>query len=429
MRPTLFPQFTINAGLLTLAGIICFIAYGRTGGAGVLIAATLLAFMGYIVRKNEFYLVVGIALPLLPWGAILKNRQFKIALVILITTIAAAAVYDNYSYRGDEWKKFQEFESARVPYTDYGACAQMIKHPDIGKCHNFSVNDIILLWCFFVVDPKIADPPSLKAMLSDLGPMPLLEGSIWNGLNSIKALFSLTLLPIFLPALLIGLMRPGILLALSWALFFTALFWMGLSGRGSIFRVYIPILTFQYLISLINLYMPFRGYGSANNGRFFWRRRIALGIGISAIILNFSVLLPETMKAAENIKKGQEWITGLPDEPIVDWGGALPTEDIFPVFATNVGARELRILSLGVSTHTPFSVAHIEESQGRGFINRIRSPEGLLVMAYPYYLKLLNTWCEERFEGKLHVVPIDNKPILFIFDFPIKLSRVRCLER
>jgi hypothetical protein len=430
MQPTIFPQFTINAGLLTLAGIIGFIAYARSGGMGSLIAASLLAFLGYLVRSQEFYLVLAIASPLLPWGAIRSNRQFKIAFIIVAIAIVSAAIFDRYSYTGDEWRHFQEINSARAPYTDFGAGDQIKKHHEIMDRHNYSANDIDLITSFFFIDPKIADPLSLKAMLSELGPLPLLDGSITSGLDSIKALFSPILLPILFSAILVSFLRPGIPLSLSWALFLLTSFLMGLFGRGGILRVYIPVLTFLYLVSLVYLHSPAKATGAVvGKENLIFRRNIALCVGVVAFIFNYLLVLPESNKSAEDIKKSQEWVMGLPDEPIVSWGIGIPIEYIFPLLANNTDARKIQIYGLGCSTHAPFSVAHFEESKGQGFINRIRSPDGLLIVAPPNQLELLRTWCKERFNGQLRELIVHNAPPLIHGESMTKVLRVWCLEQ
>lgn len=80
VRPILFPQFTINAGLLTVAAIACWHFYGRQNDQLILLIGCLLAFFGFLVRDQEFILILLIALPLLPWGKIAKDRTTQIYL-------------------------------------------------------------------------------------------------------------------------------------------------------------------------------------------------------------------------------------------------------------------------------------------------------------------------------------------------------------
>ncbi len=54
VRPVLFPQFTINAGLLLVGAIICCHLFARQDNRQALLLGCLLAFSSYLVRSNEF---------------------------------------------------------------------------------------------------------------------------------------------------------------------------------------------------------------------------------------------------------------------------------------------------------------------------------------------------------------------------------------
>ena len=175
-RSTLFPQFTVNAGLLTVAAIIGWQVYARWGGVGNLVIACLLAFFGYLIRYTEFFLVLGVALPLLPWRALRDRRQMQIAFLLLGVVIASAAAFDYWSYSGPEWQHFVELSPTRAPISDflnYGVGWHLKQHPEVMAHHGYSQNDIDLVSNWFFVDPQIADPKSLNAMLAELGPLPM----------------------------------------------------------------------------------------------------------------------------------------------------------------------------------------------------------------------------------------------------------------
>ena len=65
-RPVLFPQFTINAGLVTVGAISCWYLYEQRGSMSALLIGCLLAWVGYLIRSMEFVLVLLVALPILP---------------------------------------------------------------------------------------------------------------------------------------------------------------------------------------------------------------------------------------------------------------------------------------------------------------------------------------------------------------------------
>lgn len=53
VRPVLFPQFTINAGLLLMGAIICWLLYAQQNDKRVLLAGCILAFLSYLVRSHS----------------------------------------------------------------------------------------------------------------------------------------------------------------------------------------------------------------------------------------------------------------------------------------------------------------------------------------------------------------------------------------
>jgi hypothetical protein len=422
LRPTIFPQFTINAGLLTVAAFLGFWAYSRSGGLWLLFIASILAFLGYIIRSQEFLLVLAITLPLLPWDVLRKNRQLQIAFLGIFISIVSAVIFDLYSYSGNEWQHFHKINSARAPFTDFGAGDQIKNYPAILDHYHYSVNDIDLIKNFFFVDPKIADPQALRSMLAELGPLLFVNGSILSGFESIKALLSTNTLPIFLTATLLFILKPKWTMVFSWGIFLSTLFLMGLWGRGGILRVYIPLLTFLCIAPLVYLYTPSKDVSNGKRlNKTKVRQLIGVFITIAAFVFNYLAIAPQTTESKENIRNAQAGILGLPTEVLVSWGVGIRIESIFPVLANNPQARNLKIYPFGVFTHAPFSISYFEESNGRGFIQRLRSAEGVPIVAYSHNIDQLRTWCTEHFDGELRDVVIYSAPLT-------KVQRVWCIE-
>jgi hypothetical protein len=90
-RPVLFPQFTINARLLTLGAVICWHHYGQQESRQALVIGCLLAFCGYLVRSHGFLLVLLIALPILPWKKLARDPATQAVAVALLLAIGIAA--------------------------------------------------------------------------------------------------------------------------------------------------------------------------------------------------------------------------------------------------------------------------------------------------------------------------------------------------
>jgi hypothetical protein len=393
--PALIPQFTINAGLLTVAAVIGWQVHARFGGIGSLIAACLLAFFGYLIRDKEFLLVLGVALPFLPWRKLWERRQMQAVFLLLGVAIASAAAFDRWSYNGQEWQHFLEMDPNRTPLTDfinYGADEHLKQRPEILIRHNYSLNDIDLIHDWFFVDPQIADPQSLNAMLAELGPLPMQDGSVQAGFTAIKSLFDLRFLPVTLSAFLLLVLAPRWPVALAWVLCLAALFAMGVIGRPGILRVYVPLIS---LLLVAPLMMGQVRYGI--------RRWIAALTLVAACIGNAFFLIPDALQTKKLIQQAQQDIHGLPPGPIVIWGGmGFPYEFAFPLLANDLNSRNTMLYGLDSFTHAPFSVASSEQMAGRGMLERLRTATGISIIATQSELEMLRTYCWERLNGQLH---------------------------
>jgi MFS family permease len=402
-RPTLFPQFTINAGLLTAAAIIGWLVHARFGDLRSLVTACLLAFFGYLVRSQEFFLVLGVALPFLSWRMLREQRHVQIALLLLGVAIASAAALDHWSYSGSEWQHFWELNAARAPFTDFGVGEHLKQRPEIMAHHGYSQNDVGLIAGWFFVDPQIADPKSLKAMLTELGRLPMQESRVQSGWAAIQTLTAPALLPLLLPAVFLFVMAPRWSAALAWTLCLAALFAMGATGRPGVLRVYVP------LVSLL-LVAPLVIEGS-KEGVHQWMTVLML---LLACIGNASLLIPEAWNSERVVQLVQKDIKDLPAEPIVSWGDAFPFEFSFPVLSTDTNPRDILLYSLGGFTHAPFSLSSAEQRAGRGMIERLRTPEGVPIIASQQSLELLRMYCRERLNAQFRESAMHQAPLVSV---------------
>ena len=408
VRPILFPQFTINAGLLTVAAIIGWQVYARWGGVGSLVAACLLAFFGYLVRDIEFLFMLGVALPLLPWRALRERRQMQVAVLLLGVAIASVSVFDRWPYNGSEW---QYFKDERVPLrrlVDFSGGLHLKQHPEILARHGYSQNDIDLLANFFFADPQIDDPKSLNVMLAELGPAPLQDGSVQSGFASLKVLAGPVLLPLILPALLLLVLIPKRSVALTWIFCLAALFATGFMGRSSQLRIYLPLMGLLLIAPLM--------VGKCKEGIRQWLAALTLLIACAG---NAYVLMPQTLASTQWIHQIQKDIRGLPAELITIWGEDFPREHAFPVLANNPNTRDIKLYGFTSYVHAPFSISAAEEKAGRGFVRRLQTEEGVPIIAQQRKLGLLDTYCKEHLNGQLHRAAMYQTPSLQVW-------RVRC---
>lgn len=391
LRPTLFPQFSVNAGLLTVAAVIGWQVHARLGRLSSLVIACLLAFSGFLIRDKEFLLVLGVALPLLPWRALREQRQMQIAFILLAIAIASAAVFDHWSYSGPEWQQQMELTKSLGKIIDFGAGKHLKQRPEILAHHGYSQNDIDLINDWFFVDPQIADPKSLNAMLAELGPLPMQEGSVQSAFLAIQALFDLTLLPLFLSGLLLLVLVPRKPLVLAWVLCIAALFAIGLMGRPSALYIFIPLLSLLIVAPL--------AFGKYTENS---RRWLATLTFLLACIAQAYLLMPAAWTYKQWAQQVQKDAQGLPAGlTIVSWGKGFPIELTFPVFANDTNLRKIRLYGLNGVTYAPHSVASTEVAAGRGMLEGLQSPTGISIMASQKQLEMLRIYCLEHLNGQL----------------------------
>lgn len=103
-RAVLIPQYTINAGLLMLAAVLCWHRFDteRSGGRLALCTGCLLGYCSFLVRTEGFLLVLGVSLPLMPWRSLWLRRDAKVALILLMVAIGASSTLDHFAYRGPD---------------------------------------------------------------------------------------------------------------------------------------------------------------------------------------------------------------------------------------------------------------------------------------------------------------------------------------
>jgi len=410
--PVLMPQFTINAGLLTVSAILMFHLYARDRNLATLVLGILLAFCGYLVREHEFFLVLLIALPILPWKTLIQDRAPKIAMLVLALAMAGAALYNKQVYQGAEWEHFKAFEVSRGAFSDYGAVDRLKKRPDIYEAYHYTANDLDLLENWFFDDPKIANPETMRQMLEKLGPMPLNVHSIKNTWRGIRALFKGALLPSVLSALALLLIWPNKRVAGAWLLCIAAVGLIGFMCRPAILRVYIPLVYMLCIAPLI--------FAPLTSDR---KRMLATSVIVIAALINSVFLVIDANKTEKKMNQVKEALARFPSHPVVIWAGALPYEYLYPLVGTDPRAMSYHFYRLGTFTFDPTSVSYSEKKAGRGMIDLLISEQGVDIFAGNHQIALLSTYCREHFAGTLKISNSQAYPEL---SRGVSLANYRC---
>jgi len=421
-RPILFPQFTLNAGLLAGASMLALMAYCETRSVLSMIAAAFLLTIAYLIRSQEVGLVLFVALPVM-WSRRLHRDRFALRVgAIVLLVIAGAGIWDHFCYSGPAWRHFAALDASRAPFTDFAIAQKIADDPQILSHFRYSRNDVELLGRFFFVDPKIFKPDTLRAMVSSVGTTHFFAGNANAAMDSIRSLLAPEILPIVVLAAITFVLAPSADLLGSWLLFLLALVVMGLFGRGGLLRVDMPIVSLLCLLSIANVSGRSRvGLAKAISSRWRAERLIVACMAATALGTSMYVLLPQARQASQHIAEVQAAAERFPSQIVVAWGAGLEFESLFPLLGDSAKLRSMKIFPLGVFTFAPFSVGAVQEASGRGFVTRIRSADGLLMLATPN-VRLLDVWCRERFGGVLKGKILQAAPY-------VQVDRYWCADR
>ncbi|MEJ7685846.1 MAG: hypothetical protein WKG52_01940 [Variovorax sp.] len=391
-RPVLFPQFTINSGLLMVAAVLILRLYTQDNRNITLSCACMLAFFSFLIRSQEFLFVLVVALPLISWREIWRRRSAWVCGAILLVGIAGATVFDRQAYRAPAWDEFNALNPVRAALTDFRAGDDLRARPDLLQRSGLTANDIRLVESWFFVDPRVADPGALYSMLSEIGFTKRSDAG-GGAVAALGALFNPVLVCLALAAILLGLLRWNRKIAVAWLLFLAGILALGLLGRPAVFRVYIPALT-------LLLFAP---YVIANGSRTVGK------LGTAALVLgavvNAGIVFSESRAVQRVDDVARNAIEELPHVSLVVWGGSFPFQAVYPVIGVDddgvIDRTNRKIYGLGVSTLAPFSVAWQEARDGRGLVQRLASLEGVPIMANELLFGYLKVYCEERHRSTL----------------------------
>jgi hypothetical protein len=388
LRPVLFAQFTINSGLLMVCAVLLFMVYARENDFFLIFVGCILAFASYLVRSEEFFVLLFISLPLLPLRKFRADRSAIICVAILSVSVLAAHFYDRISYSGPEWKPQIELKSLAT-IIDFGGGPILKDRPDILAEYGYSKNDIDLLSNWFFVDKKIVDFDKISLMLHAIGPMQLQNNSISNATLGIKEIFNREIVLLVAFSIISLICKPSLKVVVSWILFFLSVFLMGISGRPGIMRVYYPITCLLLLAPLVLAETKLR-----------YKNMYLLTLLLFSAVNSFHLIhiSNEKVKYANSIKDG---LRNFPTDVVVSWGAVFPFESVFPVLTHEGDTGAYNLYSLGGFALAPFTRSYSEEHSGRDFVTRLLSKQGIPIIAQEGQFQLLDKYCREHLNGHL----------------------------
>jgi hypothetical protein len=397
LRPILIPQFTVIAGLLTVCALICLSNYERGGSYVDLILGALLAYLGFLVRSEESLLVFLVALPFLKWKYLLKDKYFKITFLIFNLAIITSLAINYQAYRGPEWVSFNELKSSISSIVDFGAGDYLKIRPDILAKYTYSLNDIDLIKSWFFIDLNIANPNSLKEMLSTLGPLSGQNKSLRNGWDNIVSLLHPPIFIYIFMASLVLTILPSWRLALIWMLCIAAIFALGLMGRPGITRVQYPLVIFLLIV-------PFFLNSAKKPIKLFLISSLLLVV----TLINGRNVIFDIQNNQILAKEIQSELASYPKTPVVIWGAIFPYERVYPMLQISPSVKSYVMISLGAFTLAPFSNSFALQDHRHWLIDKLTQPEGISIIANSDQLKYLEIYCNERLHGQLIELSVEK---------------------
>jgi hypothetical protein len=261
------------------------------------------------------------------------------------------------------------------------------------KRYGYSPNDIDLIHGWFFVDPRLANPQTLQAMVSALGPLPAQGNALSNASLGVQTLWHPTLLPLFVPAVVLLVLGLSWRVMAVWIICIVLVAVLGAMGRPGIVRVYVPLLSLLLLAPLL---------ADRASGLY----RIA---GVYALVIAAMTSMVEVAAESRALHETDGQIRAemidIPASPVVVWGAGFPFEATYPVLQTSP-IMAARFYGLNAFTLAPFSVAFAEQKAGRGFIDMLLREKGIPIIGADKLFKdnlfgYLTTYCREHHGGNL----------------------------
>ena len=386
-------QFTVTAGLVMVSGVAVALVALREPSAArrltLLSVACLLAMLSSLIRLEAAALVVLVAFPLFVSREYLRRPETLMAGGIVLSFVLATYLYSRATYGGEEWDTFRAFEPVRWAITDFQAGAQLRAAPEVMARHGVFPDELALLERWGFLSPELTDPMRWAPALDELGATEYREGA-WAGARAgLQALARPGLLWLAACAVCLALMRPSWRILVCWAIFVGTICLLGVLGRPGVERVYVaPLVT----LAISPLFSPLGGVKDESPR---WRAMGSVLLLALIAILYVPDMLTRARANDASFRAYARAIASVGDEDIVAWGFRFPYQLAYPPLGP-IPSMDTKHLALGGFTYVPYAYTATEERAGRGVLDRMRSPEGVLVAADDFELNLLNRYLGRR---------------------------------
>jgi hypothetical protein len=397
-RPLAFPQFTTSVAVIFVAGLSTYLAHPSS--LRYMAASSLFFILAASTRLESFIMCALVSVVFLAALRPYRFRFFAQLAALLVIPILLNIVVDSYHYNSPEWKYVLALNAAKTPLLDFGGFTTILRRvPGLLSEFNLSANDISLSQNWWFVDKRIANPELFTSLwqeaknyhvsLTFQSIVPFLDAA-----GKTPTIASLAL--IFGIAYFTETKREAAAILLALGVIFAGMLMLALTGRGVPDRVlHAALIPIGFLV--VGRAMP----------------KLIQGIMLPAILLLAIALLASEFVARSRemltIDKSQKasiakFIEVLPKDRVhLVWGSAFNMEAHYPVTMRYKSQDPFRFFWLATSQFAPSSQAMFPGGS-EGILKAFTGEDGLSMILYPPHIKLLKTYCEERFTGRFDVV-------------------------
>lgn len=404
------PQFTILAAALATGAFLTYWAYERMKEPWVLGFATMLGFLGAMVRIESFMAVFLLALIFLLRRSLFAQRQLMIHMAVLCIVIIGGLAIDSYVTNQDpHYKKVRELRISYRPVVDYGVLRYFVAHPERLSAHNASILQLEMIKNRLWLSSSTLSPQDVQSITDSISVVDSLLFYLPQSLDQLGRFSHYTYVPLLGFAVLLawfGRSWRGVWLII-WLL--AIVFIIFLTGRNIPVRVAYPLVTFVFVMVAASVWSKVR------------LQRLFGVLLVSMVITGFvqtSVAYEQNTLRESRSERVQHVMREYGMQDIVVWAGdeVFGSVLIYPVFLRDSALREIHYVNMNISQ---VEFGSVYAASGFDFDSRFVSADGILMVTSKYRLSLLKSYCEERLLGQFSSGMVRQK------GFPVR--NVKCM--
>lgn len=397
------PQFTINAGLMTIAMILAIQHFQRTRQHRHLGIALGFALIALLIRERQFmlnliaawaFLVINKHISLRSFSTMSRRTLLMAATgMALICSIVGFNVLTQTS--NPTYVRINALRSAYDPIEDYNALEFLKTRRDIVDQSGFSINDLRMIGRYFWHTDELTDLKKLEALNQHIRTQQLTKIRWDWGIDAVQTLQQPIFLALLIPVFGIILTQRNPILLLSTVTVFAMVWGFGIIGRGAMFRVTFPLIISLFILALT--------VSTSRKRVAPWMKYITTATYLVALIMHCQITWRQHTVQATLVEKIQRYTSEIDLRDMYVTGFAFPATFLYPLNKPFVPDSSMPITIFNLSIIEPGNV--YMETQ-RDFDGELTSPNGIHLMATANEYTLIQEYCWAKYQGILQTSDI-----------------------